>query len=221
MGGLFSLDNPIMQLLNKIIDCIFLSLLWIIFSIPIITFGASTSALYYTANKSIRNSRGYIWQQFWHGFKSSFKQSTILWLIFAVIGLILYNDIRIMSMFVESGVLSGNIATAAQTFFVVVLVIELIVLMYILVYIARFSAPLKAVVKNCFYMTFRHFLKTIAIVAIVGVAGFIIWLIPLTAILLPTFTAVCLTYIFESIFVKYMSEEDLQREEKLNGKEYL
>ena len=221
MGGLFSLENPIMQLLNKIIDCIFLSILWVIFSIPIITIGASTSALYYTANKAIRNSRGYVWQQFWKGFKSSFKQSTILWIIFAVIGLILYNDIKIVQMFVEAGNMSGNLATAAQAFFIVVLVIEAIVLIYILVYVARFAAPLKAVVKNCFFMAFRHLLKTICIVAVVGVAGFIIWLVPLTVFLLPTFTAVCLTYLFEPVFARYMSEEDLEKEEKLNGKEYL
>ena len=33
MGGIFSLDNPLMQGINKIIDCIFLSILWVLFGI--------------------------------------------------------------------------------------------------------------------------------------------------------------------------------------------
>ena len=105
MGGIFSLDNPLMQGINKIIDCIFLSILWVLFSFPLITFGAATSALYYTANKTIRNGRGYIWQQFWRGFKSSFKQSTIATLIFAVIALILYNDAKIVGIMFEGIIL--------------------------------------------------------------------------------------------------------------------
>ena len=221
MGGIFSLDNPLMQGINKVIDCIFLSILWVVFSIPIITFGAATSALYYTANKAVRNGRGYIWQQFWGGFKSSFKQSTVLWIIFAVVGLLLYNDARIVGLLNEAGSMGDSLYIAARTFFYVLLVVAMLVLMYILIYIARFSAPMKSVVKNCVYMTLRHLPWTILAGLIVAVAGFLIWLIPILAIIVPTLTAVLLTFVFERIFVRYMSEEDRQREQKLNGKEYL
>ena len=147
MGGIFSIDSPLMQGLSKILDCIFLSILWVVFSIPLITFGASTSALYYTANKTIRNSRGYVWQQFWRGFKSSFKQSTILWLIFALIMFLLYNDIQIVGLLG-----TGNLAFAAKVFFIVLMVILCMVIIYIFPYVARFSAPLKSVAKKlCFY----------------------------------------------------------------------
>ena len=50
---------------------------------------------------------------------------------------------------------------------------------------------------------------------------FLIWLIPIVVIIVPTIAAVVLTFIFERIFVKYMSEEDRVTEQKLNGKEYL
>ena len=143
MGGIFSIDSPLMQGLSKILDCIFLSILWVVFSLPLITFGASTSALYYTANKTIRNSRGYVWQQFWRGFKSSFKQSTILWLIFLLIMFLLYNDIQIVGLLG-----SGNLAFAAKVFFTVLMVVLGMVVMYIFPYVARFSAPLKSVAKK-------------------------------------------------------------------------
>ncbi len=217
MGGIFSLESPLMQGISKILDCIFLSILWVIFSIPVVTFGASTSALYYTANKTIRNSRGYVWQQFWKGFKSSFKQSTILWVIFALILLLLYNDVQIV------GIIGGdsNWVFGAKVFFCVLFAVVCMVGIYIFPYIARFSAPLKSVVKNCIYMMVRHLPWTILAALVIAVTLFLMWLIPITLFFMPTLGAVVSTFIFEKIFVRYMSEEDRLRERKLNGKEYL
>lgn len=216
MGGIFSIDSPLMQGLSKILDCIFLSILWVVFSLPLITFGASTSALYYTANKTIRNSRGYVWQQFWRGFKSSFKQSTILWLIFLLIMFLLYNDIQIVGLLG-----SGNLAFAAKVFFTVLMVVLGMVIMYIFPYVARFSAPLKSVAKNCAFMMVRHLPWSFLALLVIAVTAFIMWLIPITIFFMPTLGALAMTLILERIFVRYMSEEDRLKERKLNGKEYL
>ncbi|HIS47347.1 MAG TPA: YesL family protein [Candidatus Scybalocola faecigallinarum] len=216
MGGIFSIDSPLMQGLSKILDCIFLSILWVVFSLPLITFGASTSALYYTANKTIRNSRGYVWQQFWRGFKSSFKQSTILWLIFLLIMFLLYNDIQIVGLLG-----SGNLAFAAKVFFTVLMVVLGMVVMYIFPYVARFSAPLKSVAKNCAFMMVRHLPWSFLALLVIAVTAFIMWLIPITIFFMPTLGALVMTLILERIFVRYMSEEDRLKERKLNGKEYL
>ena len=216
MGGIFSIDSPLMQGLSKILDCIFLSILWVVFSLPLITFGASTSALYYTANKTIRNSRGYVWQQFWRGFKSSFKQSTILWLIFLLIMFLLYNDIQIVGLLG-----SGNLAFAAKVFFTVLMVVLGMVVMYIFPYVARFSAPLKSVAKNCAFMMVRHLPWSFLALLVSAVTAFIMWLIPITIFFMPTLGALVMTLILERIFVRYMSEEDRLKERKLNGKEYL
>lgn len=217
MGGLFSLDNPIMQGLNKIIDCLFLSILWLLFCIPIVTIGASTSALYYTANKVIRNNRGYVWQQFWKGFKSSFKQATILWVILGLIMYLLWWDSQIV------GVLwaDSNLAFGAKVFFIIMMVLAALALSYVLPYIARFNAPVKVVAKNSIYMMFRHLPWTILEALILLVAAFLVWLIPIVIIVIPTIAAYVCSFIFERIFVKYMSEEDRVAEQKLNGKEYL
>lgn len=216
MGGIFSIDSPLMQGLSKILDCVFLSILWVVFSIPLITFGASTSALYYTANKTIRNSRGYVWQQFWRGFKSSFKQSTLLWLIFALILFLLYNDIQIVGLLD-----GGNLTFAAKVFFIVLMAVLCMIIMYIFPYVARFSAPMKSVAKNCTFMMIRHLPWSFLAVLVVAVSAFIMWLIPITLLIMPTLGALVLTFIFERIFVRYMSEEDRLKERKLNGKEYL
>lgn len=217
MGGIFSLESPLMQGISKILDCIFLSILWVVFSIPVITFGASTSALYYTANKTIRNGRGYVWQQFWKGFKSSFKQSTILWIIVALILFLLYNDIQII------GIIGGqsNWVFGAKAFFCVLMVLVCMVAIYIFPYIARFSTSLKNVAKNCVYMMVRHLPWTFLALLVIFGSLFLMWLLPIALFFMPTLGALLATCIFEKIFVRYMSEEDRMKERKLNGKEYL
>ena len=47
MNRLFNIDNPVMQFLSKMFDLIVLNLIFILSCIPIITIGASISALYY------------------------------------------------------------------------------------------------------------------------------------------------------------------------------
>ena len=53
----FNWDNIVFQMLGKLVDCVWVSILWVICCIPVFTIGASTTALYYTVHKSIRGDR--------------------------------------------------------------------------------------------------------------------------------------------------------------------
>lgn len=70
-----------MQIFYKATECMLLSILWVVTSLPVITIGASTTALYYAVVKVIRNNEGYGWGEFWNGFRTNFKQATIIWLV--------------------------------------------------------------------------------------------------------------------------------------------
>ncbi len=62
MAGRFKYDNKVFEVINAIVDLLVLGFFWIITSIPVFTMGASTTALYYTVNKSIRNKKGYAYK---------------------------------------------------------------------------------------------------------------------------------------------------------------
>ena len=47
MRGIFNIDSPLMSFLVKVFDCIGASILWLLFSLPIVTMGAAGAALYY------------------------------------------------------------------------------------------------------------------------------------------------------------------------------
>ena len=62
-------DSGIMRVLSKICDIVCLNVLWLVCSLPIITIGASTTALYTVMLKLVKNEEGYIFKGFLHAFK--------------------------------------------------------------------------------------------------------------------------------------------------------
>lgn len=62
-----------------------LNVLWLLCSIPIVTIGASTTALYAVMLKLIDKEEGPVVRSFFAAFKSNFKQATTAWLIIIVV----------------------------------------------------------------------------------------------------------------------------------------
>ena len=90
--NIFNPDNKIANFLTKIMYLAWLNFLWLICSLPIITIGASTTAVYYTAMRMTRDDEGYIAKDFFHSFKENFLQATGVWLIvLAFFGMICFN----------------------------------------------------------------------------------------------------------------------------------
>lgn len=89
MTRLFDYQNPVWRFMGRIADIFFLSLLWAVCSLPLITIGASTTALYYVTLKMAKNQDGYLLKAFWHSFKDNLKTSTGVWCMMLIIGGIL------------------------------------------------------------------------------------------------------------------------------------
>ena len=60
MGKMFDIDNPVWRFMGKVTDMFFLTCLWLLFSLPVVTIGASTCALYYCSMTLASNKEGYI-----------------------------------------------------------------------------------------------------------------------------------------------------------------
>lgn len=92
MGNLFSINSPLWNAVNKLLHFLWLSLLWALCCVPIITMGASTTALYSVCLKYAENEEGYLTSSFFHAFKQNFKQATMIWIAFMVLGTVLGVD---------------------------------------------------------------------------------------------------------------------------------
>lgn len=215
MSGLLSAENPFFRFVNKFFSFIQLSALWVVFSIPVITMGSATCALYYTANKNLRNNRDYIWTAFWGSFKKNFKQATIVWLVFLIIAGVFAVDGRILYIMAEAGNGIGN----AYVIFIVLFVVEMVLGMWVLIYISRIQDRTKTVIKNCSVLFFYHFPTTLIMFILLGIGAFLIWFLPVFMFIVPSGIAYLLTFRIEKIFKIYMSKEDLALEEELNKNE--
>ena len=92
MKKLFDLDNPFFNFINRLLDLIALSILWALCCIPIVTAGASCSALYFAIVKAFRAQEGYAAKTFFTSFRSCIKKGIVLtlaWILFAVMLFIL------------------------------------------------------------------------------------------------------------------------------------
>lgn len=91
--GKLKTDNPIFDAIGKIGDIFLLNLLWLLCAAPLITLGASTTALYSVARKIVAQEPTRIAADFFHAFRINWKQATALWLILAVLGAVAVIDL--------------------------------------------------------------------------------------------------------------------------------
>ena len=214
MGSFFSTDNPLFTGLEYITNIIYASVLWILFSIPVITIGASSTALYYTVTKVIRHGRSYIFREFWQSFKSNLKQSTAVWLIYLLLMAVLLIDIRVMGGFGTAP------AQTLQFIFLAGICMVSGVMVYALAYTARFAQDTKHILTNSLLMAIRHLPKTLLLIIILAAAVLGCYLFGLAVVFVPAVAALLDSLILESIFVQYMSKEDLEKEELRNHPEH-
>ena len=136
-------DNVIVRALNKICDMVCLNVLWLICCIPIVTIGASTTALYTVMLKMVRNEEGYIFRGFFKAFKSNFKQSTIIWIVILLLGIVCWIDFQV------AGMIPGTAGLVMRSIFILVGFILLSVINYIFPLAARYENSIRATSRKC------------------------------------------------------------------------
>lgn len=198
---MFKLDSPLMNFLNKIADIMILNILFLIFSIPFFTIGASFSAAYYMGFKMVKNEETYIVRGFWKAFKDNFKQGTVIWLLLAVVLGILTVDFRII---LYSGI---EFAQWIRIAMIVVTFVILLGVMFLFPLQARFINPVKNTIKNAFLMALSHLPTAFLLIVIYAVPVIVLYFIPqsLPILILLAFGAVIYlkSFLLLRVFKRY------------------
>lgn len=170
MNSLLNPDNRVMQFITKIVNAVYLNILWFICSLPIFTIGTSTTALYYVTLKMAKNEEGNLTKAFFHSFRENFKQGTIIWMILLGLGIVLGVDGYVLyHMRFENA-----FWTICTAIFIVALVAYAIVLMYIFPLLSRFSNTTRAMFKNSIMIGMRFLLCTALMAVIYFVMAFVV-----------------------------------------------
>lgn len=191
-------------------DVLWVSILWIVFSIPIVTIGASSTALYYTIHKVVFNNESYIIRTFVNSFKSNFKDSTIKWVISVVLMTFLCVDILLVRGFAES----GNRIAALIYPLLLILVFVVMCVFSVFSYSARFDDSIKASIYKSAMIVATNLGWMIFLLIILLMALYIIRFLVFFTILLPGAYCCLVHYVFEHIYKKigWIVEEEEEKD---------
>ncbi len=153
MRGIFNLDSPFMQLLGKIADLLILDLLWLVCSLPVITIGASTSALYYVCFKLSKDREGPLFKSFFKAFRDNWKRGTAIWLILLVTGLFLAFDLQALTSLSDG---TSAVSVILFCLFVLFAVLWGLMLLYAFPLQAHFDNPVKRTLRNAIGLGVSH-----------------------------------------------------------------
>ncbi|MEG2935177.1 MAG: DUF624 domain-containing protein [Clostridium sp.] len=158
MKQFFSMDNKFFSIMTRIADLLILNFLFLICSIPIITIGASVTALYSVTLKMTTNDETYMFRSFMKAFKDNFKASTIVWLIFITIGLVLSVDFYFANLFSAS-----PIGSILRVVFTGLVILTFLMISYVFPLVAQFYNTTFNYIKNSFLMAICHLPQTLVI----------------------------------------------------------
>lgn len=200
---LFSMDGKFLESFNLITDLVILNLLWLLCCIPIITIGASTSALYQITLQITENRESYISRSFFKAFRENFKQATIVWLTALVIGSVLLSDLFIVSHFFV-----GPVISIISGLILVVCILLFAGALYFFPVIAYFRNSTKKIFINSFRLAFGHLGTTIQLFLIGLIPPLVIALFQeklilgsfLILIIIPSLTVLLKSHLLSKLF---------------------
>lgn len=206
-------DSPFMTECRKLVNFILLGLLWILASIPVITAGAATTAMFYTGEKNVRKDAGKIWSTFWKTFRKEFKQATLLWLIGALLTVILANNCLLLWRVDMHAILFALLAAT------VVLGVGWMQLWFW--YLSKFEDTTRVLLGNTFRIALISlprilllFLLAVAAVAVIVISFFFA---PPVILLVPGIYLMAADAILRKIFRPYLPEETDQNDQPAEG----
>lgn len=205
MNRLFNLDSPVMQFLTRLADLVILNVLWIVFSLPVVTIGASTTALYRAILTLMDGGGTSTILLFWQAFRREFKTATLLFLILLLPFLAVLFDLWLL--------LGGALELPAVLFGICLLPALLFFMTanYVFPLTAQFENTIKGTLKNAILLAIANLPTSIAVL--------VLSLLPVILFLFATeaffkscivwfligfaLVANCNTYLLRRVFRKY------------------
>ena len=184
-------------------------------SIPIITFGAATTAMYYCTLKVAKDrDSGGMFRMFFHSFKDNIKQSTLIWIIMAVTGGILFFDIRFFSIYAP--IQNTFIRMIIFTVTCFLMLLWLFIFLYVFPIQAKFINSIKQTFKLALFMSIKHLVRTVIIlegsIVILVVVYYLIMRLPgvmsMLVLVLGSGISLFQASQFNMVFDKYINEEN-------------
>jgi len=200
MDNFFSADGPAMKFLTALCNLIFVNILFIIYSIPIITIGSSLSALYRITISILAGNNPSVFKEFNKSFIKCFAKSTVAWLILLAAAALFISELYICYF-----VLDGTYYWLSYPV-IFVLCFVLAIAFYIFPLNSWFEETLKTLFKNSILIAVTNLPQTIFFIVVTGVIVYIAYKQPVVVLSLMLFIGFALIALIYSAFLKKIFE---------------
>lgn len=165
-------DSGFFGFMNRIGDIIFLNLIFILTSIPIVTMGISLTALYTVTLKMARDEEGYVIKDYLKAFRTNWKHGLCVGIVLEVIFAVLGYDAWVLLGSQEGYAAAGFFITAAA------LIIVAAVAQYLFPLMARYDNPVGKTVRNAALLAISRLPYTVLLMALAAVPVVLVFITP-------------------------------------------
>lgn len=204
-ASVFNPNAPFWRNFARFMDLFGLSFCWVVCSIPLLTLGASTTALYDAVYHGVRRGELGDYARFFTTFRRELKNGLLITLPALVLFPLYLFLLRVSSTVAASGnPLAGMMTAAYQVLFCLPLAFWL----FACAVLSRFTFAPAALLSTACKLVFAH-LPSAALVTAAVVWGFrvVLWL-PMAILFLPGAAAWLASFPLERIFAPFLPKEE-------------
>lgn len=199
--GVFETGTGFYHYTGKIFDLIAVSIFWIIGSVPIVTAGASFTALYAAVSKSIRQDIDTVSRKFWSSFKRNLKASVPIWLVFGgAVFLLLLNYGIVREQF------EGLFGLFLQMLYLFCALLMIAAANYAFPALSRFDMPVGWILKLSFYLTFCHLPRTLLLILLFAGSYLLLLVNPAVVVILPGLYGLLASMLVDPVLERHMPD---------------
>lgn len=194
--SLFGYNSPFARFMSRLVDVLLLSALTILCCLPVITIGASLSALYYVLLKMARDTDEGVFRTYFKGFRQNFFKGTLLWLIIAAVLALLYVDFTLLSS------IAMNYADLVRILLVVFSAFLLMIGSYIFPMQAQFENSVGGTLKKSFLICVMNLPRSFVLLLILLCPIVILLFFPETVYFLPFVCVATIPYLQTEVLIR-------------------
>ena len=153
-------DSPFWERMGKLYSLIMLNLLWIVFSIPIITVGPSTVALHRTMVHVINGNEVQLFAEFYQSFKQNFKRNMLAGLMVVGFGMLLLSS---QNFYFEVG---NQTSQMIYYFYLFVVLLFALFLVYVFPVLGTYEGSIIELFRTSLFLAIKHLPMSILMVVI-------------------------------------------------------
>lgn len=203
----FSPGSPFAKGINKLVMMLYLGFLWFVCSIPVITMGACSAALYEVLLKAVKNQEGYLTSGFFKALRANLKQGIAVWLPLLAACILFAGNLFYY------GVLGGRGYLFQTLLFAVLLMAVLAVISYIFPVMARFENTAAGHFRMALVLAVRNPGWTVVLLVIRLLSVFLIWFF----VWFPALFLMGITGYVEAVILNHIFDGMIERGEIMEG----